>query len=199
MHRANCPEKGVTKAQKLPLSCHAEAAQFSHLLDIQAGRIPRDLDTEPSAQAVPVSVTSVATRVLSAPAGPGLAGLHIECLILSLACRDASVKQSAQTRLVLSVPTDTAIIFLKMPLKPYKNRYTKCELPVSATLRCSMRTKGSTAVQRREPNIALNMGLVRRSWVASDIPQGPNLTSSRVSRPSTRDPIPWKPAVSLKG
>ncbi|KAJ9420516.1 hypothetical protein QL093DRAFT_2331777 [Fusarium oxysporum] len=89
--------------------------------------------------------------------------------------------------------------FLKMPLKPYKNHYTKCELPVSATLRCSMRTKGSTAVQRREPNIALNMGLVRRSWAASDIPQGPNLTSSRVSRPSTRDPIPWKPAVSLKG
>ncbi|EXL90921.1 hypothetical protein FOIG_15917 [Fusarium odoratissimum NRRL 54006] len=106
-----------------------EAAQFSHLLDIQAGRIPRDLDTEPSAQAVPVSVTSVATRVLSAPAGPGLAGLHIECLILSLACRDASVKQSAQTRLVLSVPTDTAIIFLKMPLKPYKNRYTKWTKP----------------------------------------------------------------------
>lgn len=58
-----------------------------------------------------MSVTSVATRVLSAPAGPGLAGLHIECLILSLACRDASVKRSAQTRLIPSVPTDTAIIF----------------------------------------------------------------------------------------
>jgi hypothetical protein len=127
------------------------------------------------------------------PAGPGLAGLHIECLILSLACRGASVKQSAQTRLMLSVPTDTAIIFLKMPLKPKKNRCTKCELPVSATLRYSTRTKGSTAVQRREPNIALNIGLVRRWWAESGIPQGSNLTSSRVSRPSTRNPIPWKP------
>ncbi|RKL34209.1 hypothetical protein BFJ72_g9394 [Fusarium proliferatum] len=173
--------------------------QFSHLLDIQAGRIPQDLDTEPSAQAVPVPVTSVATRVLSAPAGPGLAGLHIECLILSLACRDASVEHSAQTPLIVSVPTDTAIIFLKMPLKPNKNRYTKYELPVSATLRYSMQTKGSAAVQRRGPNITLSIGLVRRSWTESDIPQGPNLTSSRVSRPSTRDPIPWKPADSLKG